>query len=345
MKSAVLTGVGKFEIRDLPAPQLNKETDVLLRIAAVGICGSDTHYFLSDKVGDEIIKYPWILGHESTAIVEETGRQVTRVKPGDRVVIDPAISCKNCDQCLSGRTNTCRNLLFLGYPGQLQGCLSEFITLPQENCFQLPENITFVQGTFIEPLSIGIYAANFLEKMNSVSIGILGSGAIGLSVFLAAKAKGIRSLYMTDKVKERVYTAKAVGADWAGNPDKSDIVKEILAIEPSGLDAVFDCCGDQEALDQAIDLLKPGGELIILGIPFAARLSFDAGKLRRKEISIQNVRRQKQCIEMAIELIAQKIVSVDFMATHIFPLEMTLQAFELAANYGDGVIKAIITID
>ena len=122
-----------------------------------------------------------------------------------------------------------------------------------------------------------------------------------------------------------------------------DIVSEIVK-ESDGLDAVFECCGDPEALDQAIDLLRPGGTLLILGIPEMDRVSFDAHKLRRKEIRIQNVRRQCRRTQRAIDLVASKKVDIDFMATHTFSLEQTQQAFELVAAYGDGVIKAMISI-
>jgi len=344
MKSAVLTGIRKIEIREIPSPQLENKADVLLKPAVIGICGSDLHYYLKDRVGDQVVQYPWTLGHECSALVERVGRRVTRLKPGDKVAVDPAVSCKKCDQCLAGRPHTCRNLRFLGYPGQREGCLSEFTVMPEGNCYPLPEGMTLVQGALVEPLSIGIYSVQLAEDIKDKSIGILGSGSIGLSVLLATKASGAGSVYMTDKIDERVYTAKKAGADWAANPDQSDIIKDIQAEEPSGLDIVFECCGDQAALDQALELLKPGGKLLILGIPMAPRVSFEISKLRRKEISVQNVRRQNRCIEAAIGLIANKKVHVNFMATHFFKLEETLKAFEIASGYQDGVIKAMITL-
>ena len=167
---------------------------------------------------------------------------------------------------------------------------------------------------------------------------------MGLSVLLAARLAGVSPVYVTDKIDERLNVARNAGADWAGNPDKSDIVADIQKQEPSSLDAVFECCGDQEALDQAIELLKPGGKLMILGIPLTERISFDISKLRRKEICIQNVRRQNNCTQAAIDLIKNRQVEVDFMATHFFNLEETKKAFELVSGYRDGVIKAMIEL-
>lgn len=344
MKSAVLTGIRKIEVREVPNLQLRNEKDVLLKIDVVGLCGSDIHYYLMERIGSQVVQYPFTPGHECAAVVEKVGSAVVRVKPGDRVAIDPAVSCGKCDQCQAGRPNTCRNLLFLGFPGQLQGCLSEFIVMPEENCYPIDEQITQRQSALVEPLSIGVYAVKLLDNLKAETIGILGSGPIGLSVLLAARVAGISLVYVTDKIDERLKAARNAGADWVGNPDKSDIVTDIQMLEPSLLDAVFECCGDQDAIDQAIELLKPGGKLMILGIPLTERISFDISKLRRKEICIQNVRRQNNCIQTAIDLIENQQVKVDFMATHHFNLEEIKEAFELVSGYGDGVIKAMIQL-
>lgn len=343
MKASLLTGIGRIEIRNIPNPEISSPNEVLLRVGMAGVCGSDVHYFRHGRSGGEDVEFPWIVGHECTAVVEKIGTHVTQVSPGDRVAVDPAVSCGECDQCLKGRPHTCRNLRFLGFPGQIEGCLCEFIVLPEENCFKIDDSLSLSQGVLVEPLSIGIYAADFLKKMDAGTIAILGCGPIGLSVMQAALARDIHKIYATEKIPERLESARRKGAVWAGNPEEMDIVSEIVK-ETDGLDAVFECCGDPEALDQAVDLLRPGGTLLILGIPEIDRVSFDAHKLRRKEIRIQNVRRQCGCTQRAIDLVASKKVDIDFMATHTFSLEQTQQAFELVAVYGDGVIKAMISI-
>jgi threonine dehydrogenase-like Zn-dependent dehydrogenase len=161
-------------------------------------------------------------------------------------------------------------------------------------------------------------------------------------VGLAAQDIGIQKIDMTDKIEDRLVASKKVGAVWTGNPDRTDIVAKIMEMEPSGLDAVFECCGDQDALDQAVELLKPGGKLLIVGIPETDLVTFDAHRLRRKEIIIRNIRRQNACIPAAIDLISRKHPDLDFMVTHAFTLEETQKAFDLVENYRDGVIKAII---
>jgi L-iditol 2-dehydrogenase len=343
MNAAFLTGIRTLEIREVPAPRLQNNDEVLLRVVKVGVCGSDLHYYQQGRIGNQIISYPFIIGHECSAVVEETGKEVSHLEPGDAVAVDPAISCGKCAQCRAGRPHTCLNLRFLGCPGQKPGCLAEHIVMPARNCIKLPEGVSLEQGALAEPLSIGIYALEFLRHRLPRSIAILGCGPIGLSVLLAAKASGAADIYATDKIAARLQAAKTSGAKWAGNPEQTDVVKEILD-RSSSLEAVFECCGDQEAIDQALELLTPGGTLLILGIPEEERLYFNAHSLRRKEINIQNVRRQNHCTSRALELIADESIDVDFMGTHTFSLEKAQDAFELVSNYGDGVIKAMISL-
>jgi threonine dehydrogenase-like Zn-dependent dehydrogenase len=176
------------------------------------------------------------------------------------------------------------------------------------------------------------------------SIAILGVGPIGLSVLLAAKAEKAQAIYVTDKIDSRLEAARTVGAAWTGNPDSIDVVAEILGAEPVGLDVVFECCGQQEALDQAFSILKPGGHLVMIGTPRQDRVSFDVDEFRRKELSIIYIRRQNHCVQPALDLIKSGQVNVDFMITHHFPLEETKKAFDLVAGYHDGVIKAMISL-
>jgi len=341
MKSIALTGIRKLDLRDVPEPQLQSDKDVKLKIAEVGVCGSDIHYFTKGRIGDQIVKFPFIVGHECSAIVESVGEGVAHVKPGDRVAVDPAIACLQCDQCMNKKYNRCRNQDFLGCPDQMEGCLCEYIVMPEDNCFKIGDSMSLTQAALVEPLSIGIYAVTLLKNKSPQAIGILGTGPIGLSVLLAAKHADIFTIYATDKIDERSQIARQIGATWVGNPDRDNVVEKI---QPNSLDAVFECCGDQKALDQAIELLKPGGELLIVGIPDTNRVSFDIHRLRRKEISIQNVRRQNHSIQTAIDLIENRQNDIDFMATHFFPFEKTQNAFEVVEGYRNGVIKAMIQI-
>ena len=344
MKAVVLTGLKQMELTDVPEPSIKKETDVLLKIEKVGVCGSDVHYYETGRIGEQIVEYPFIIGHECSATLEAVGSSVTHVKAGDQVVVDPAASCHQCDQCIQGRENTCHNVRFLGAPGQGGGCLCEYLVMPQECCFGTNGAITLEQGALCEPLSIGVYAVKRACLPKDADVAILGAGPIGLSCLLNVNAENARACYMTEKIDERIKGARQGGAAWVGNPNKQDIVKEILQQQPAGMDVVFECAGQQETIDQALEMLKPGGRLVLIGSPRTERVSFDIDRLRRKEITITNIRRQNKCTQNAIDLIASGKINADFMITHRFPLEQTKKAFDLVAGYRDGVIKAMISL-
>jgi L-iditol 2-dehydrogenase len=345
MKAAVLLGPGRVDIRDRPKPEVKGKTDVLVRVATVGICGSDLHYFSEEVIGDTVMKYHVVLGHECAGVVEDTGRGVTRVQAGDRVAVEPAISCGACDQCRAGRPNTCRTIEFLGHPKERPGALAEFIVMPEENCLPIPNGMTFTQATLAEPLSIAVHAVDLAGGVEGRTAAVLGSGPIGMCVGLALGNRGAAPPFVTDKVEDRLEAAaRRSGAGWTGNPLRLDVVRDILEREPHGLDFVFECCGKQEALDQAVELLKPGGTLMLVGIPLEQRVSFNISRLRRREIRLQNVRRQNRCMEKALEMIGGRAVDIDFLATHTFPLEETQRAFDTALHYRDGVLKALVGV-
>jgi len=309
----------------------------------VGVCGSDVHYYTLGRIGSQVVQYPFPVGHEGAGEVIKVGSAVTKVRPRDRIAIEPAMPCGECDQCkVNRRPHTCRKLRFLGCPGQADGCLTEYIVMPENSCFVIGDSMTFTEAAISEPLAIGVYAVNQSIPMKGASIGILGFGPIGMSVILAAIAKGAENIFVTDLIDERLQIAKACGANWTGNPLKKDIVSEIANKEPLLLDVVFECCGKQEAMNQAVELLKPGGKLMLIGIPEFDQWSFSADLLRRKEICIQSVRRQNHSLEKTLKLMESKRVNVDKMPTHRFSFAQTKEAFDLVTNYADGVMKAMI---
>lgn len=333
-----------MEMTELPEPMVTGDHDVKIRMEVVGVCGSDIHYYLQGKIGSQVVKYPFTVGHEGAGTVVETGPAVTRVSPGDRIAIEPAMPCWECDQCRSGRHHTCRKLRFLGCPGQAEGCLSEYIVMPETSCFPILPRMSFDEAALSEPLAIGVYAVRQSIPMPGARIAVLGSGPIGMSVMLAAKAEGCDKVYMTDRIDERLNCVKKSGADWTGNPEKEDVTRHILQLESLMLDAVFECCGKQEAVDQAFELLKPGGKLVIVGIPEFDRWSIPVDSGRRKEITVQNIRRQVDCVEPALQYITDGKIPVGNMITHHFNFQNTIKAFEMVAEYKEGVMKSMIDI-
>ncbi len=344
MRAIMLTGIEKMEIREVPEPVVAGATDVKIKMKVVGVCGSDIHYFLNGRIGSQIVDFPFTLGHEGAGEVVETGTGVTGLLPGDRIAIEPAMPCMECDQCNAGRPHTCHKLRFLGCPGQAEGCLSEYIVMPESSCFRIPENMSYDEAVISEPLAIGVYTVRQAMPVQGLKAGVLGFGPIGMSVMLAAISGGAEKVYVTDRIGRRTAMALENGAVWAGNPDRDNVTGEILDIEPGGLDVIFECCGSQEAMDQAVDLLKPGGKILIVGIPEFDHWAFSADKLRRKEISLVNIRRQNHALQQTLDMLSSGRINVQPMVTHRFPLERTDDAFKLVACYRDGVMKAMIDV-
>ncbi|MCK9244548.1 MAG: alcohol dehydrogenase catalytic domain-containing protein [Candidatus Marinimicrobia bacterium] len=345
MKAVLLTGIRQFALKEIQTPAIVNDTDVLIRVKMVGVCGSDIHYYTTGRIGNQVIKYPFIVGHEVAGIIENVGKGVIGVEPDQRVAIDPTVYCGRCDQCLKGRENTCRNLKFLGTPNQLGGALCEYIILPETSCYPIRDAMTLEQAVLTEPLAVAVYAVERAHLPRNASIGILGVGPIGMSVFHVLQTKKIGNVYVTDKIQQRLDFARQLNPRWGGNPEHVNIVAEINKLEPLQLDVVFECSGDPEAIAQAIKLLKPGGFLVLIGIPEVDDICLPIHELRRREITIINVRRQVHCTQKAIDLLEQRRVNMDTMVTHHLPLEKTADAFELVANYRDGVMKAMIVID
>lgn len=341
MKSVYLTGLHSLELLDAEKPVIINPDDVLIKIKSVGVCGSDIHYYTQGRIGDQIISYPFRIGHECAGIVEEISAGVKNVQPGDRIAIDPLVSCGKCSQCLAGRFHTCLNQKFLGCPGQLEGALAEFLVLPEKCCYQILSSLSYQQAVLAEPLSIALHALSFISEKEK-SITILGTGPIGLSVLAASKFYGMKNIYTSDLLNYRNEIALKNGSLYSSNPKKQNIVNEILKFEPEGVDVVFDCCGKQEAIDQAIEILKPGGKLILVGIPEVDQIKFNPHLLRRKEIQIRNVRRQNEKVEEALQMLSAPDFNIDFMITHNFSFTQTKEAFDLVENYSDGVLKAMI---
>lgn len=343
MKTIQLTGLHDLEMQERPDPVMRGAQDVLLRIEVVGVCGSDIHYYATGRIGSQVVQVPFPVGHECSATVVKVGCEVTHLAPGDRVAVDPAVSCGECDQCLAGRRHTCRELTFMGCPGQMDGCLGDFYVMPAESVYKIPDEMTMEQAALIEPLSIAYYAVKLSQMQPGMRIGILGAGPIGLCVMVAARHAGAEHIYMTDPIEARREVAAANGASFVCDPFE-DGIGAIVEQEPDRLDMVFECCGEQAAVDQALRLLKAGGKLMLIGIPEVDRLSFEMDIMRRHELCVQNVRRQNECVQAAIDMVMDDGVEIDFMITHRFDFAETKAAFDLVDGYADGVVKAMIRV-
>lgn len=344
MKAAFLTGIGRIEILPTEEPRLETAQQVKVRVERVGVCGSDVHYYLHGRIGDQILQFPASVGHECAGTVVEVGPEVRRLNVGDPVAIDPAIVCGQCDQCVGGRPNTCRRLQFLGAPGEAPGAVREYLVLPEENCFPLPAGLTLDHAVLAEPLSIGLYGVRLAALGSEQRVAIFGCGPIGLSVLVWVKLLAGCRVYVTDLLAERLAAAQRLGADWTGHVRHQDPVAAILQEEPLGIDCVFECSGDAEALIEGIRLAKPGGRILWIGIPPEEQVAVPAHLARRKEIQIQMVRRQRGCVRPVLQTMAQGRLDLLWWITHRYPLQQIQEAFDLVSQYRDGVLKAVVQL-
>ncbi len=345
MKQIVLTGIRQMKMIEIEEPDFLNSHEVKIKLASIGVCGSDIHYYAEGKIGTQVVQYPFPVGHECSGFIEAVGEKVTQVKAGDLVVVDPAVHCGNCDQCLSGRPHTCRNNRFLGCPGQLDGCLAEYVIMPDFTCFPVTGKMNADQAALIEPLSIGVYSVKQAQiPTKSVSVGIFGAGPIGLSILFKLLADDILNVTMIEPRQYRLERAGEIGAKNLLNPEFEDVFKTVQQIEELLIDVVFEASGDQEAVTNAIKILKPGGKLILVGIPPDAKYTFDMDLMRRKELTVINVRRQNNCVEEAIDMVVSGKVDIEKMITHHYSLEQTPEAFDVVEGYKDGAIKAMINL-
>lgn len=334
-----------MEVRETGLPVLRYNNEVKIAISVVGVCGSDIHYYAEGKIGSQVVQYPFPMGHECSGIIEEVGTEVTNVKVGDLVVVDPSVHCGYCDQCVGGRPHTCRNNKFLGCPDQLDGCLAEYIVMPDFTCFPVTGKMNPVQAALIEPLTIGVYTVKLAQiKDKAVSVGIFGAGPIGLSVLLKLLADNINDITMIEPLDYRLKKAQEIGAKYQVNPEYENVENIVKSQHELLLDVVFEASGTQDAVTNAVKILKPGGKLVLVGIPPSAEYTFNMDLMRRKELTVINVRRQNHCVEEAIGLVVSGKIDVEKMVTHNFSLDETPKAFQIVEGYKDGAIKAMINL-
>jgi L-iditol 2-dehydrogenase len=314
---------GKLVLHDEPLPQPRPE-EALIRITAVGICGSDLHWFGEAGIGDAQLDQPLVLGHEFAGVVTSG-----RLK-GQRVAVDPAISCHACEFCREGNPNFCTNLRFAGY-GDQDGAMQAYYSWPEECLFPLPDRLTDTDGAMLEPLGVAIHALDLAHLRPGMSVGVFGSGPIGLLILQMARLAGATRLYATDLLPARLQAAMHFGASQVYDANAGTEAREILAETGGrGLDVVFEAAGENDAVDTAIESAKPGATVILAGIPATERTSFIASTARRKGLTIKLVRRMKLTYPRAIALVSAGLVDVRSLVTHCFPMSDYQTAFEIA---------------
>ena len=272
MKAAFLIGKGKIEVRETDKPQIESPDDVLIKIKSVGVCGSDRHYFIDGRIGSQVVKDPHILGHECAGIIEEAGDAVSRVNVGDRVAVEPAIVCGNCYFCVRGQSNFCEELKFLGIPDELEGCMAEYLVMPERNVVPLHPKLSFEDGAMLEPLAICVYAARLCGVSGGDTVAVLGSGPIGLLTTACCKLAGASRIIATGRRnRKRLELAKEMGAEMticqADVPDENDRRQFVFdnSLNLVGADVVINTVGTAPAFQECIGFVRNSGTLVEVG--------------------------------------------------------------------------------
>lgn len=344
-KAAFMRGTGRMAIREIPVPEA-REKEVLVKLEYVGICGSDVHYYHTGRCGafEVNLEEDFMLGHECAGTVVKTGPGAERLKPGDRVALEPGIPCGKCEFCKSGHYNLCPDVQFLATP-PVQGCYEEYIAFPEDMCFLLPENVSTLEGALIEPLSVGFYAAD----QGSVGVGdtavILGSGCIGLVTLLACKARGAGKIIVADLVDARLEKARELGADHVINSGKMDIIEAIGSITGGrGGDVVFETAGAPATIAQTPFAVRRGGRIVLVGMSSQPEINYNFAQIMDKEAEIKSVFRYRNMYPKAIAAVAGGAVDVKKVVTHQYDLERVQEAFDEAVNNKTDLVKAVIRI-
>lgn len=344
--SAILYKKGDLRLENLPVPE-PKDDEVLLRMASVGICGSDVAFWVKGNLGGDgmyPVKDPLVMGHEASGTVVKVGANVTDLKPGDRVAIEPGVGCRYCDFCKVGRYNLCPDELFCATP-PTSGNISRYYVHPADFCFKLPDHVSLDEGALCEPLAVGIKVSRRADLGMGQVVLITGAGPIGLINLLVAKYMGVSKVLMTDVRGDRLEFAKQLGADHTitldGTHDSITLAKEVvdtLGVRP---DVTIECSGAEISLQTAIRATKSGGRVVLVGYT-PAEVTVPLVDAATREVDIRGVFRYENCYPAALSMVASGKVNVKQLITHNYTLEETLEAFETARTGAGGAIKVMI---
>jgi L-iditol 2-dehydrogenase len=332
MLTAQLVAPREFRLEQLEASPPGPG-QIQVHVDAVGICGSDVHWYAEGGIGDTPAQFPMVLGHEPAGTVVRTGEGVTGWSPGDRAALEPAIYCYNCEHCRAGRHNVCANIRFLSNPGE-PGFFREYVNLPTKNLVPVPRSLSPAIASLVEPLAIGLHSVAIAAVQPGESVAVFGAGPIGLLTIAAVKLAGARRIWAIEPVPHRRDLARALGADEALDPSDVSGLPEV--------DCAIDCAAKQDTTNQAIRAVRNAGRVALTGIHSEAIVPFDISPMRRKELAILTVRRSNHESEAARDLLVERTSWFAPLVTHCRPLEKIADAFAMVENYADGVGKLVI---
>ncbi|MDD2970493.1 MAG: NAD(P)-dependent alcohol dehydrogenase [Lachnospiraceae bacterium] len=343
MKVAVMTNLMKIEFieKEIPTPKAN---EVLVKIEHVGLCGSDLHYYEQGRIGDFIVKTPFVLGHEAGGTVVEVGTDVKHLKVGDRVALEPEKTCGHCEFCKTGRYNLCPDVEFFATP-PIDGVFQEYVAHEADLCFKIPDTMDTMEAALIEPLAVGFHAA----KQGGASVGqtaiVMGAGCIGLVTMLALRAMGVSQVYVIDVLKKRLAKALELGAAGVINGMNQDAVSEVMKITGcAGADLLIETAGTEITSRQTIQMAKKGATIVFVGYSKSGEITLPMSMALDKELTFKTIFRYRHIYPLAIDAVASGKINIKGIVTNIFDFDDIQNAMDISVKDKANVVKSVIKI-
>ncbi len=337
MKAAYLDRANQVSIRNISRPAPGPR-DVLVKVASVGVCASDVHYYEHGRIGSFVVEEPLILGHESAGEVVEVGAEVSDLLLGDRVSMEPGVPCAECYYCRSGRYNLCPDVVFMATP-PVHGAFCEYIAHPAAYCYKIPDSMTFDEAAMMEPLSVGLFSVERSGARSGQRVAVLGAGPIGLAVLLALTAQGITDVTLFDILDSRVAKAMELGAVAAVN-----VARIALETDYAGcFDIVIETAGAESATTATTRIAAPGATIVLVGHVAAEVVAIDTNEFIIKQLDVVGSFRYAHTYARGIELVAAGKIDVAKLISRHFTLDEAEAALQFARDAKDECIKAVVT--
>jgi L-iditol 2-dehydrogenase len=332
-RAAVLHGIHDLRIEDLPLPQPDPH-QVLVEISAVGICGSDVHYYEHGRIGDFVVEAPMILGHESGGTVIALGSAVGNLTLGQRVALEPGVPCRRCEQCRAGRYNLCPDVQFFATP-PVDGSLAERVVIDADFAFAVPDSLSDAGAALIEPLSVGIWACRKAGVTAGSRVLVTGAGPIGVLAGLVARASGAAHVAVTDINAARLAQALELGLDQAvpAGADLADV----------GADVLLECTGVEAVAGAGITALRPAGIAVLIGMGANAQMTLPTQAIQNRELTVTGTFRYANTYPAAIALAASGRIDLDALVGARVPLDRTEEAL-LMGRTDPTVLKTVVEV-
>ena len=340
MKALVLTEYKKMEYTDVPMPEIQPD-EVLIRIKACGICGSDVHGY-DGSTGRR--RPPVIMGHEASGVIEKTGKAVCGWLPGDRVTFDSTIYCNQCESCRHGDVNLCTNRKVIGVSCEdyrRDGAFAEYIAVPQHILYRIPDNVSFDQAAMIEPLSIAFHAANQIRHKIGATAAVVGAGKIGMLLIQTLRMFGFGTIIAVKRTAADADFIRNLGADYCFNTENDDVRKETDRItENKGVDYVFEAAGNEKTINLCIDICRRNGTVVLVGNS-APQVSIPLQAVVTKQLHLIGSCASSGEYAACLDMISRKLVDVEKLIGSRAPLSEGAQWFDKLYTNHDNNLKVI----